>query len=451
MRSTSSSSDLRPSLWRVLPGVALIAIAACSRSSDGVRPAPPGDPRAITGDAARPAGDAAVARPKAIALALGVDHSCALLADGAVRCWGKGEHGRLGLGDALDLGDDEPPWRRPPIDLGGNALAISAGTAHTCALLDGGRLRCWGRGRSGQLGYGRRDDLGDDETPAKAGDVPVGEPVLAVAAGGDATCALLAGDRIRCWGDNREGRLGFGSARHDDVGDDEPASAAVPFRFARAVRQLAASAAASCVLLDDGAVQCWGSLLGSEDDPAVAVTTPPVDVGAPVTALALPATGRGGCVITSAGRARCWGDSVALGLAFPDRDDDAIGVHTDMMTSPAEVGDLPLPAGVLDVRIAGDHGCARFADAIRCWGERRRGQLGGPPGDAVVARDAIAVDLGARPVAMAVASFHACAITDAGGVRCWGAGEHGRLGHGSTANLGDAGSPAAAGDVPIAP
>ena len=60
------------------------------------------------------------------------------------------------------------------VEVGGSVLQIAVGRLHSCALLDSGAVRCWGFGLAGQLGYGNTGDIGDDETPASAGDVQVG-------------------------------------------------------------------------------------------------------------------------------------------------------------------------------------------------------------------------------------------------------------------------------------
>ena len=98
-------------------------------------------------------------------------HSCAVIADGTVRCWGDGANGKLGYGNLNSIGDTETPASAGPVDLGAGqtARAISAGDHHTCALLAGGNVRCWGYGVAGRLGYGNINNVGDNETPARAG------------------------------------------------------------------------------------------------------------------------------------------------------------------------------------------------------------------------------------------------------------------------------------------
>ena len=106
-------------------------------------------------------------------------HACALLDNGQVRCWGLGTLGQLGYGNTDTIGDDEPPGSVGTVDLGGGrtARAIAAGNVHTCALLDNGRVRCWGGGASGRLGYGNTDTIGDDETPGGFGPVALGRRI----------------------------------------------------------------------------------------------------------------------------------------------------------------------------------------------------------------------------------------------------------------------------------
>src|SRR5690606_13151996 len=94
-------------------------------------------------------------------------HTCALLDQGRVRCWGANAHGQLGLGHA----EPPDPSRIPDgeVDLGGPAVHLAAGHDFTCALVeDGDAVRCWGKNDVGQLGLGHTDTIGDDELPATA-------------------------------------------------------------------------------------------------------------------------------------------------------------------------------------------------------------------------------------------------------------------------------------------
>ena len=104
-------------------------------------------------------------------LAAGDYATCALLVSGSVRCWGSGTLGELGYGNTNDIGDDETPASAGDIDVGGIVTHIDVGFMHACATLENGAVRCWGRGGTGALGYGNTHDIGDNEAPAAAGDV----------------------------------------------------------------------------------------------------------------------------------------------------------------------------------------------------------------------------------------------------------------------------------------
>lgn len=200
-----------------------------------------------------------------VQITAGTNHTCALLANGHVRCWGEG-YGTLGYGNTDAIGDDETPASAGDVDVGGDVAQIAAGSSHTCALLVNGKVRCWGaRGYEGQLGYGNTNAIGDDETPASAGDINVGGDVVQIAAGGDHTCALLANGKVRCWGDSSYGQLGY--ALDDNtigamprIGDNEPPASAGDVPIVENVAQIAAGQYHTCAVLADGHLRCWGGL-----------------------------------------------------------------------------------------------------------------------------------------------------------------------------------------------
>jgi alpha-tubulin suppressor-like RCC1 family protein len=189
-------------------------------------------------------------------VATGFAHTCAVLVGGTVRCWGKNIAGGLGYPGPLFVGDDETPADLGDVEVGGVVTQVVTGMLHTCALLEGGRVRCWGASSYGQLGYGNTASIGDDETPASAGDVPVGGVVKQLAAGAFATCALLENGRVRCWGDGEMGELGYGNL--NNIGDDELPSSAGDVDVGGVVTHLDAGFLHVCATLESGAVRCWG-------------------------------------------------------------------------------------------------------------------------------------------------------------------------------------------------
>lgn len=126
-----------------------------------------------------------------VAVALGEYHTCALTASGNAKCWGDNAYGQLGDGTTID--------RLTPVSVSGvnGATMIAAGDLHACALAGGGMV-CWGDNGNGQLGNGT----------TTASSVPVGvsglaSGIAAISAGSDFdhSCALLVGGTVRCWGE----------------------------------------------------------------------------------------------------------------------------------------------------------------------------------------------------------------------------------------------------------
>ena len=100
----------------------------------------------------------------ATAISAGEYHSCALLDNASVKCWGKNNYGQLGIDNTTTMGDDSGEMALlPSIDLGTgrSATAISAGSYHSCALLDNASVKCWGGNMSGQLGIDNTTQMGD--------------------------------------------------------------------------------------------------------------------------------------------------------------------------------------------------------------------------------------------------------------------------------------------------
>jgi alpha-tubulin suppressor-like RCC1 family protein len=136
-----------------------------------------------------------------VAISIGREHSCALIGDGTVRCWGWNAYGQLG--------DGTPgTYSASAVSASGivDAVSVSAGYGHSCAALSDGSARCWGWNLHGQLGDGTNVDR---VTPVRVAP-PAG--VTRIAAGNIHTCAQLEDGAVRCWGSNRYGELGDGSA-----------------------------------------------------------------------------------------------------------------------------------------------------------------------------------------------------------------------------------------------
>jgi alpha-tubulin suppressor-like RCC1 family protein len=399
-------------------------------------------------------------RGAAAVIAAGHDHSCAVMRDGDVTCWGRNHRGQLGRGDKIDVGDGNGPTvaMAGPIDLGPGrtAVQVTTGNAHTCVLLDGGDVLCWGHNSSGQLGQGHNINVGDGDGPDVADVDPIdlgpGRSAVQVAAAGRHSCALLDGGEIVCWGRGNYGRLGHdatenvGDGTGPDVADVDPVDLG-PGRTATAV---AAGNEHTCALLDDHTVKCWGAAeagalgqgaeinVGDGIGPSVAEIDP-VELPGPVVAIS------GGsaftCALIMGGDVVCWGRNSDGQLGQGDTDD--VGLQ------PGEVAELePVDLGpgrsAVAVVAAGNHACALLdGDEVICWGRNHAGQLGqgntAKVGDGTIdVADIDPIDLGEGRRAIAITGLlnHTCALLDDGWATCWGHGGHGRLGVEDTANIG---------------
>jgi alpha-tubulin suppressor-like RCC1 family protein len=293
---------------------------------------------------------------RAISISVGSGHACAVLDDGSAKCWGHNHLGQLGLGDTEDRGDEpgEMGDALPAVNLGNGArlTAIAAGYAHTCALLQNGSVKCWGFGGDGSLGLGDTEGRGD-EPGEMGGALPAvnlgsGRRATAIAAGGSDSCALLDDGSIKCWGYNPLGRLGLGDSewRGDEpgeMGDDLPT---VSLGTGRQAVRISARNGLVAAVLDDGALKSWGyndlGQLGLGDIETrgdelgdMGDALPAVNLGSGRSASSVAASGNHSCALLDDGTLKCWGGNAygSLGLGDTENRGD----------QPGEMGDA-LPA-----------------------------------------------------------------------------------------------------------
>ncbi len=330
------------------------------------------------------------------AIATGSSHACALLDDYSVKCWGSGIYGRLGYGDttsrgttSLSMGDSLAALE---IGTGRSARMITAGAQHTCALLDNGSVKCWGRGASGQLGYGSTQTRGDE--PNEMGDSLAaiafgsGQSARAISAGANHTCALLTNYTVKCWGDNSYGQLGQGNLTGigDGVGTSVSASTSVALGSGRTARAISAGDSHTCALLDNGSVKCWGAgangRLGSggaddlgDGSGEMGDSLISVSLGAGRTALAISAGSSHTCALLDNYAVKCWGSGADGRLGY--------GNQNDLGDNPSEMGDalseVSLGSGrtARAIVAAGAHTCAILDNhTVKCWGNGGSGRRG---------------------------------------------------------------------------
>ncbi len=385
-----------------------------------------------------------------VQLSAGFHHTCARLDTGAVRCWGAAgstSGSPLGYGNLNNIGDNETPASAGDVDVGGPAVDVTAGLIHTCARLTTGAVRCWGSGQGGQLGYGNTLAIGDDETPSSAGDLELGATAANVSAGGYHSCALLAAGNVRCWGHaNANGHPNV-------IGDDETPGSVGDVLVGGTVMQVVTGWDHSCALMSTGNVRCWGegffgtlgyanqNTIGDDETPASAGD---LDLGGAAVQIVTQASHT--CALLTSGEVRCWGTGTFNRLGYGNT--NTIGDDE----TPASAGSVDVGGAVVQLAAGQTHTCALLVTgAVRCWGYGPYGQLGYPNTTEVLGVPASAgdVDVGG-PVSQIVAGYnHTCALLQSGDVRCWGSGYGGKLGYGNTEHIGIYETPASAGSVQV--
>jgi alpha-tubulin suppressor-like RCC1 family protein len=312
-------------------------------------------------------------------VAVGSYHSCALLASTQVRCWGYAADGQLG--DGVDA--DRRPRARVVKNRTGTgafegAAQLGLGERHSCATLENGQVRCWGRNLEGQLGRGSTGGTFDlPQVVRNVADTGALTRVAQVDGGLRFTCARLTGGQVRCWGENTRGQLGNGTT--------DPSDTPVVVRLAngdplRNVTQLSTGEQHVCARLESGRVRCWGQ-----------------------------------------------GTSGQLGTGRDDTDR-----HPQLVRAPTGTGPL---TGVTQVDAAAGHSCARLSDGqARCWGRGSEGQLGWDSTSGnlkpVTVLNATASNPLVKVRQIRTGYQFTCAVLQNGQARCWGLNQNGELGDG---------------------
>ncbi len=377
------------------------------------------------------------------------NHTCALLNDATVRCWGYNSDGQLGLEDTASRGDDpnEMGFFLPPVDVGqGTVSKVVVNAANSCVLTTGGLIRCWGSNTFGQLGIGDTFNRGDNEgemgEQLASIDLGTGRTAVDLALGAYHACAILDNNEVKCWGGNYNGSLGRGGAGHigdqpNEMGDNLPA---VDLGTAKEVRQLALGFRHSCVLFFDGTVKCWGDIthgqLGLEEsqnhrgDEAgeMGANLPYVDFGTGLPAVQIVAGSEHTCIRSSEetlSRVKCWGQNRwgALGTG----DTYSYGYWTNSMG-----GNLPTVGPATGMISAGRiQTCLLSGGALACKGG---GWLSdGSPSYPNVYSETKSGSF--RSVAQGYG--HVCGLKTSGDLVCWGFNRFGELGIGNTTFVGE--------------
>jgi alpha-tubulin suppressor-like RCC1 family protein len=363
----------------------------------------------------------------ALDIAAGNRHTCAIVADRTVRCWGDNQHGQLGDGTGLNSSvpvkvalPDDPPF---------GLRNLTSGEDHTCVVwstqADGkGDLYCWGSNDYGQVGDGTQVDA---VTPT----LVFGLAGM-VATSRFHTCATrhaILMNGLYCWGG-----AGFG-----ELGTGQDAASLTPL-WSAAVSSIVAIAAGiehTCMILSTNVVQCWGTNDNAQlgDGTTTRRNDQTAVQGAPTYELSsatIAAGNRTTCISSPAlgGTTWCWGrnDYGQLGDG---------GTVTQSGTPLLAFGGEESHG----VAVGGLHMCLLHGvnQEVVCYGRNSFGELG----DGTTDHSASAVwVLGITPplgssgvVKLSLGSSHSCALRNTGEILCWGSNFHGSLGIGSAAAM----------------
>ncbi|RDV37158.1 hypothetical protein DV096_14330 [Bradymonadaceae bacterium TMQ3] len=325
-------------------------------------------------------------RPATSLFLMSAEHACALGSDGKVWCAGANAAGQLGDNTHTTRGELQP------VEGLQNAAGVALSPVHnSCAWDTEGALWCWGGNESGLLGA--TTDADNSPMPVRIADLP---PVTAAALGAYHACALSADGRVFCWGENRRGQLGRGSASSPDPTPQ-------PVELNKKAIALTAGLEHTCALTETGDVFCWGhnrhGALGTSTEGDIAPAPLQLKLSEPAHAIA--AAGYHTCTVTGPERTlTCWGDNSFGQLGLGDR------------LPRAEPTPIPGALALAELATSGAAICFRTIDAtVFC--------AGGPPdAPADTATRFNATPLLSRTRAMHGAMGGICGIQDDHQIAC---------------------------------
>jgi alpha-tubulin suppressor-like RCC1 family protein len=329
-----------------------------------------------------------------VALGPGDDHTCAVLAGGEVHCWGRNHARQLADTTYVDLLSPKHLSSVAP------SSAASGSGATTCALTTAGGVQCWG------ATYGATPT-----TIASLSDVRQLDVALRH------RCAVTGSGQVQCWGNNSHGQLGDGSTSDRTV--------VAPVTGISDAQRVATGSEHSCAVRGAGTVSCWGAA-GTLGDGSSAESSLPVAVTAITDAISIAAGVAHTCVVRGSGVVRCWGEN--------DNGQLGDGTTTDR---PAPVAVGGIDAAVEVATSGGRHTCALLeGGTVSCWGRNSSHQLGdGSTPHAqcgLFSCSAVPVPVPGVTDAVAIRAGESstCALRPGGLALCWGANVHGQLGDG---------------------
>ena len=351
----------------------------------------------------------------AVSVSVGDSMACAVLNDGKLKCWGNGSY--LGIGSTG--GSTRIPME---VDLGSGrtAKSVSIGKGFACVILDDDTLKCWGANNYGQLGVG---DTTTRDAPTVV-NLGSGRTAKAVVCAEYNTCVLMDDNNIKCWGILEYSGYWKACVGCSSSGKIEsPRSDALDLGSGRTAKVMGRGKVHTCAILDDDTLKCWGANSGGElgtgssgyyNDPGwFASTVGTINLGAVPTSVSVSPTAQTTCAILTGGAVKCWG--VNSGGQLGDG-------TTTLRTTPIDV-DLGAGYTAKIIETSTATTCAILNDdSIKCWGSNSGGEFG--IGHTLDTAGKTTVPLPAGRTAKSISMFNSgygpCAVLDDDTVWCWG-------------------------------
>lgn len=346
---------------------------------------------------------------KVVQVAAGYSHTCAVLSDSTIKCWGRNNYGQLGNSSKTDS--------YVPVGVSGisSAISVAVGSEHSCALLSNGTVMCWGRAQFGELGNGTTgaencyvdkygNQYGCSTTPVPVSGI---SNATLISSGLAHTCAVISDGSIQCWGVGIYGQLGDGAATNS--------SSPVLVANISNAKNIAAGDMHTCVVLSDMTVKCWGAnfigqlgnkpLANPEECNGNPCSTTPIAVSEIINVKKLSGGTTSTCALLSDQTLKCW------------------------KVSYSSLSEL---SNVQDFSIKGTHLCAVLSNgSVKCIGSNNFGELGnGTSSDSGNISIAEVVQIN-NAVNISAGTLYSCSVLNDGSVKCWGDNQYGQLGVGT--------------------
>lgn len=309
-------------------------------------------------------------------------HTCAIDTNDLVWCWGQNSTNQTGSANPPQL--TSTPVK---VDINGQkAKTVTGGYGHSCAILDDDTLWCWGANEGGQLG---RTVSSPSQTPSQVGLSSF--KVKDISLGDNHSCAVTLEGDVYCWGSENNcapngdcgNKLGDGSATAAAPGTLIRVAGPEGSTYLSGIAKVGAGKNFTCAQTEAGELYCWGDArYGQMGDGTSKKTAPSHKLPTLVPGLggqvSQMAVGPGNiCVITTDGKVWCWGENNWGQVANGTKDPQSDAIDPDGVSIPNNITGLSTNGWLIGV--GGNHSCAATKDkAIWCWGGNKEGQLGYP-------------------------------------------------------------------------